>query len=176
MFPVAERGRVLLAGATLWALAGVGVAANPKTESALKGPIKISARHAEFDERGKSMLYRGDVKLISAELELRGERLELTQFGKGLYRVRVTGSPALLTHAGVKGQPDLSARASEILYDTSASTVALNGGAVLKRGTDELTGERIRYNAATRRVQASGINGGQVRLVIQPPEKEGSKP
>ncbi len=176
MFRATEGGGALLAGVALWALAGAGAAASPKLASALKGPIKVSARHAEFDERGKRMLYRGDVKLVTAELEMRGERLELRQSGKGLYQARVTGSPARLTHAGAKDQPDLSARAAEIVYDSSASTVALSGGAVLMRGTDELTGERIRYNAATRRVQASGINGGQVRLVIQPPEKKGSKP
>lgn len=172
-----RRHGVLLA---FWALCGAGApagaTAGPAQESVLKGPIKVTARHAEFDERGKRMLYRGDVKLVSAGLELRGERLELTQSGQGLYRARITGAPARLVHAGDGESPPLSARAQEIVYDTRASTLALSGGAVLTRGTDELTGERIRYDAATRRIQANGIDGGQIRLVIQPPEREAEQP
>lgn len=177
MSRAAERGALLLglvaAGVALGGLAsaaaGPASAAGP-AQRALQGPIQVSARHAEFDERGKRMLYRGDVRLVSNELELRGDRLELVQSGRGLYQARITGTPARLLHAAVGDAPALSARAQEITYDTRASTVALNGRAVLNRGDDELEGERIRYNAATRRIQASGANGGQVRLVIQPPD------
>lgn len=174
----AERSRVWVAAL----LAGVAVAAAAAapTKAAApapgKGPIKVTARHAEFDERSKRMLYRGDVRLVTGELELSGERLELTQSSRGLYQARVTGSPARLVQAGTGSAPALSARAQEIVYDTQAATVALSGRAVLNRGTDELTGERIRYNAATRRIQASGVNGGQVQLVIQPPKKDDPEP
>lgn len=170
----ADGWRCLLVACALAAMAsaGRGVAA---ADPVLKGPIKVSARHAEFDERGKRMLYRGNVKLVSAELELSGDRLELTQSGKGLYEARITGTPARLVHAGTKESLPMSARANLIIYDTRASTVALTGAAVLTRGDDELTSERIRYNAATRRVQASGVNGEQVRLVIQPPDESGKK-
>lgn len=164
----------LMAGAGL-AVAAAETPGPRKRITVPQGPIQITSQHADFDERGKRMMYRGDVRLISQELELRGERLELRQPGKGLYEAHVTGRPARLTHSGAVGVPPLSASASQIVYNTQAATVALSGGAQLERGTDVVTGESIRYNAASRRIQASGANGGQVKIVIQPPADKGKK-
>ena len=153
----------------------VDVPASKKNTKTIQGPIKITSQHADFDERDKRMLYRGNVLLVSQELELRGERLELRQPGTGLYEAHVTGRPARLNHAGAQGTPPLSARANQIVYNTQASTVALSGGVQLERGTDVLTGENIRYNAVSRRISASGANGGQVKIVIQPPARKEKK-
>jgi lipopolysaccharide export system protein LptA len=69
-----------------------------------KGPIKITAERAEL-ERRESALYRGNVKLVSAELELTGDRLELRQPAKGQYEATLTGRPARLKHKGVEDTP-----------------------------------------------------------------------
>ncbi len=40
--------------------------------------------------------------------------------------------------------------------------------AYVMRGTDEITGDTIKYDVRERRIQASGGDGGQVKIIIQP--------
>lgn len=135
-----------------------------------KGPIKVTSQRADIDEQGKLMLYRGNVRLVSGQLELKGERLELRQPQPGQFEAHVSGNPARLYQEGVNKSPPLSASAGAIVYSTRAATVALSGGAMLARGQDVLTGDSIRYDLASRRISASGTEGEQIKFVIQPPE------
>jgi lipopolysaccharide export system protein LptA len=149
------------------------------------GPVTVTADRAEW-EKGGAMVYTGNVRLASDNLQLSGDRLELRQFEDRQFEAKVSGAPAVLQHAGVsveQGEPALpvEARAALLTYDSRSSTVEVSGKARLQRGTDEITGENIRYDVARRRIQASGSNGGQVRIVIQPPPPEakpdpGAKP
>jgi lipopolysaccharide export system protein LptA len=138
---------------------------------ALSGPVTITADRAEFEQDGV-MRYRGNVRLVSNQLVLTGESLELRQPASGQYETRVSGRPARLTHAGEGAAPPVSASAGQIYYDTRTAVIELSQNAQLERGTDRLTGESIRYEVEARRIQASGANGGQVRIVIQPPESK----
>lgn len=135
-----------------------------------KGPIKVTSQRADIDEQGKLMLYRGNVRMVSGALELKGERLELRQPRQGQFEAQVSGKPARLEQQGQNDAPPLSASASQIVYDTRAATLELNGGATLARGQDVLTGDRISYDLASRRISASGTDGEQIKFVIQPPE------
>ncbi|MGH8461334.1 MAG: LptA/OstA family protein [Stenotrophobium sp.] len=153
------------------------VAANPKTESrdALRptGPVTVTADHAEW-QNGGDMVYTGNVQLSSDTLQLRGARLELSQFPDGQYLAKLSGAPARMDHAGGvddKGQPlpPVSAQGANLTYDTRSDIVDIVGKAVLTRGKDEIDGSSIHYNVAQRRIQASSDNGSQVKIVIQPP-------
>ncbi len=135
-----------------------------------KGPIKVTSQRADIDEQGKLMLYRGNVRLVSGTLELKGERLELRQPVPGQFEALLRGKPARLVQQGQNHAPSVSASATEIVYNTRAATLDLRGGATLSRGEDVLTGERIRYDLASRRISASGTEGEQIKFVIQPPE------
>lgn len=137
------------------------------------GPVTITADRAEWSKVGV-MVYIGNVSLTSDKLKMSGERLELTQFPNNQYTSKITGSPAHLEHAGEpneKGEPTptITADASTLLYDSRTSVVDVIGNAKMTRGKDEVTGSNIRYNVAERRIQATGGDGGQVKIVIQPP-------
>lgn len=135
-----------------------------------KGPIKVTSQRADIDEQGKLMLYRGNVLLVSGQLELKGERLELRQPVPGQFEANLTGKPARLMQQGQKKTPPMSASAAQIVYNTRAATLELSGGATLSRGPDVLTGDSIRYDLASRRISASGTDGEQIKFVIQPPQ------
>ncbi|MBI3171589.1 MAG: lipopolysaccharide transport periplasmic protein LptA [Hydrocarboniphaga effusa] len=135
-----------------------------------KGPIKVTSQRADIDEQGKLMLYRGNVRLVSGTLELKGERLELRQPAPGQFEALLLGKPARLVQQGQNHAPSVSASATEIVYSTRAATLDLSGDATLSRGEDVLTGDRIRYDLASRRISASGTDGEQIKFVIQPPE------
>ena len=137
------------------------------------GPVTITANRAEWSKAGV-MIYTGNVSLVSDKLKMSGERLELTQFPNSQYTAKITGSPAHLDHAGEpneKGEPtpNVTADANTLIYDSRTSVVDVIDNARMTRGKDEVTGSNIRYNVAERRIQATGGDGGQVRIVIQPP-------
>ncbi|MCI0749061.1 MAG: lipopolysaccharide transport periplasmic protein LptA [Nevskiales bacterium] len=165
----------LAAGALLTAAAPP--ASEPSSRDPLlsvrQGPLTITADRAEFERDGR-MLYRGHVRLVSGPLELSGEQLDLRQSVRGQYEARVSGNPARLIHTGPDEAVPVSARANEIVYDTRSAIVDLNGDAQLERGTDRLNGDTIRYDAVAQRINASGVNDGQIKLVIQPPGTEKS--
>lgn len=148
--------------------------AEPESPSALRltrGPVKITAERADLEER-ETALYRGNVKMTSAELELTGDRLELRQPAKGEFQARLTGRPARLRHLGAAGVPPIVASAARIDYDSRTAIIEMTGDAQLERGADQVSSERIRYDVAARRISASGNAGGQVQIVIQPPPDE----
>ena len=144
-------------------------------EVRLRGPIKITAERAEL-ERREYALYRGRVRLVSEDLVLTGDRLELRQPAKGQYEARLTGAPARLDHPGDASGPPVSASAAQIVYDTRTATVDLSGGVKLARGPDQLASAQVRYNLAARRISASGSDEGQVHLTITPPPRGAKQP
>lgn len=149
-------------------------AASPKkTQSELRlprGPIKITAERADL-ERREMALYRGNVRLTSADIELQGDRLELRQPGTGQYTAVLTGRPARLRHKGVADGPAVAASAGRIVYDTRTGIVEMSEGAQIERGTDTVASERIRYDVAARRISAAAEQGRRVQITIQPPEE-----
>lgn len=137
------------------------------------GPVTIEADHADWS-KGGAMVYVGNVRLQSGDLKLGGARLEFTQSPDGHFEARVDGSPATLDHAalvledGKPGQP-VSARGKVMTYNSRTATVEIGGEALLSRGADEIRGGNVTYDVRNRRIQADGGEGGQVRIVIQPP-------
>lgn len=137
------------------------------------GPVTIEADHADWI-KGGAMVYVGNVRLLSGDLKLAGSRMEFRQAADGQFEARIDGGPATLNHAGIpeedgKPGPAVTARGEMMTYDSRAATVEIDGTAVLARGSDEIKGGNIRYDVANRRIQANGGEGGQVRIVIQPP-------
>jgi lipopolysaccharide export system protein LptA len=183
----ADRGRV--AALALWLLIGgggivAGTAARAATTEEAReslqptGPVKITADRAEW-AKGGSMVYTGNVRLESGDLKLSGDRLTLKQFEDGQFEARVDGKPAMLDHAGLaavgsKGneRPPVSARATQLTYDSREEIVDVTGEALLTRGTDKITGENIRYDVSQRRIEAKAAEGGQVQIELQPPPRK----
>ena len=165
---------LLLATALVPALAATPAKKNSNNDALRPtGPVTITADRAEWSKVGV-MIYTGNVALISDKLKMNGERLELTQFPNNQYTSKITGAPAHLEHAGEpneKGEPTptITADASTLIYDSRTSVVDVLGNAKMTRGKDEVTGSDIHYNVAERRIQATGGDGGQVKIVIQPP-------
>jgi lipopolysaccharide export system protein LptA len=132
------------------------------------GPITINANRAEMVQNS-SAIYVGNVTLDSDTLKMDGDRLELKRAADGPYTARITGSPGHMSHAGDgPDNPPVSARAKTMIYDSRSGVIDLIGDALLTRGKDETTAEKIRYYVAERRYEASGGDTpeGRVKIVI----------
>lgn len=147
-------------------------APKPPKVSRPSGPITITAKSGEWQDG--MMIYTGEVAMTSKTLELRGARLELRQPGgsRSPYEIVLTGEPATMKHLPEtpRDQP-VQAQAAKITYVSSSQDVELSGKAQLARGKDEINGENVRYNVPARRVQATGGDTGQVRIVLDVPEE-----
>ncbi|TAM10165.1 MAG: lipopolysaccharide transport periplasmic protein LptA [Nevskiaceae bacterium] len=133
------------------------------------GTIGITADRAELAE-GHYAIYVGHVVLKSDTLNMDGARLELQQQPNGQFIATLTGAPAHMAHPSTgPDDPAVTAHADTLVYDSTAQLVTLTGNAQLTRGQNVVTGSTVRYNVSDHRVQASGGNGGQVHMVIQPP-------
>jgi lipopolysaccharide export system protein LptA len=177
MCSMIKSARAIVPALALFAtLAGPAMAqAEPAKSSKqrVSGPITITAKTGEWREG--VMIYTGDVLMVSKTLELRGARLELRQTGgkKSPYEIILNGSPSTMKHMGENpGDPVVNGRSSKMTYRSADQTIQLTGNAHLERGKDELNGDDVRYDVANRRVQASGGEKGQVRIVIDVPEQE----
>ncbi|MDP3293135.1 MAG: lipopolysaccharide transport periplasmic protein LptA [Nevskia sp.] len=132
------------------------------------GPVTLTSDKAELVQ-GNSAVYTGNVVLTSDTLKLEGDKVELKQYPGGQYEARITGGPARMNHAGSGTEnPAVAARAKTLNYDSRSGVLDLLTDAYVMRGTDEITGDTIKYDVRERRIQASGGDGGQVKIIIQP--------
>jgi lipopolysaccharide export system protein LptA len=172
-----------LAAALLLAAGAAGAAAPllpPADALRPNGPVTVTADRAEW-QKGGTMVYSGNVSLLSDTLSLKGDHLELRQKEQGQYEAIINGTPARLDHPGGPAAdgseaPPVSAEAKTLFFDSATSMVELTGGAHLTRGTDEITGDSIHYDVAARRIRAAGGENGQVKIVIQPPPRKAPAP
>ena len=179
MYPRASALAPALALGLALAAAAIAAETAPPSKAARvavsQGPIKISAAHAELEQR-EVALYQGNVRLTNNELTLTGDRLELRQPVRGQFEAKLTGKPARLVHAATGELPEMAASAAQITYDTRQAYVDLTGGVALSRGADTLSSESLHYDVAARRISATGAGNGQVQITIQPGSLEPGLP
>lgn len=144
------------------------------------GPITVKADRAEWVQNN-TMKYAGNVSMDSSTLTVRGDSMDVKQAADGQFEAWIHGAPARLDHAadpkadGPAAQA-VHAEAREIHYDSRTGTVDMSGGAHLKRGDDEVTGETIGYVVPERRIRAASGGNGQVTITFQPPPPKSDKP
>jgi lipopolysaccharide export system protein LptA len=140
-------------------------------------PVNIEANKATVDERKKIHIFEGNVVLTQGTLEIRGDRLTVTQDGEGFQTGVATSEDGL---ASFRQRRDgsgeyVTGQAQRIEYDGRTQKTFLHNRAHVVSGKDEVRGQFIEYDGYTGQYivtnsgspQASG-GGGRVRAVIQP--------
>jgi lipopolysaccharide export system protein LptA len=136
-------------------------------------PVNLEADTVTLDDIRKVSVYQGNVILSQGTLMLRADRVQVTQTEGGLDKVIATGRPVAFRQK-VDGRDEfIEGFANRIEYDSGKSQLELIGQAQLRRGSDELRGTQISYNANTEFYKVVGQPGaktpsGRVRAVIRP--------
>jgi lipopolysaccharide export system protein LptA len=135
-------------------------------------PVNLEADSVTVDDINKLSVYRGNVIMSQGTLMLRAERITVRQNDAGVERVSATGTPVAFRQRTDNG-PELVEGFAENMEYFSNGTLDLIGRARLRRGVDELRGERISYNSADGTYKVLGSTnpatpGGRVRAVIRP--------
>ncbi len=135
--------------------------------------ISVEADSAELSQESNVSIYRGNVKLERGPLVMSGNELRVARLSEDdRIKATLSGSPARAVYND-PNNPDLPvvATAKSIVYTTGIELLELQGDAKISRGTDELSGELVRYEIPLARIQASGDESERVRITIMPPEK-----
>lgn len=145
-------------------------------------PVNLEADTVTLDDIRKVSVYQGNVVLSQGTLMLRADRLQVTQNADGLERVSATGRPVAFRQKLDDREEFIEGFADRIEYNGVTSQLELIGQARLRRGSDELRGAQISYNANTEFYKVVGEPGaqtpsGRVRAVIRPkPRSESPQP
>ena len=144
-------------------------------------PVNLEADTVTLDDINKVSVYQGNVVLSQGTMLLRADRVQVTQNADGLDKVSATGHPVAFRQK-VDGRDEyIEGFADRIEYDGGTSQLELIGQAMLRRGSDELRGAQISYNANTEFYKVVGQPGaktpsGRVRAVIRPKPRSAEQP
>jgi len=163
-------------------LCAVLLAASAYAEKADRDkPVNLEADTVTLDDIRKISVYQGNVVLSQGTLMLRADRVQVTQNANGLDKVSATGHPVAFRQKLDGREEYIEGYADRIEYDSVSSQLELIGQAMLRRGSDELRGAQISYNANTEFYKVVGQPGaktpsGRVRAVIRPKPRTGEQP
>src|SRR5690606_31985381 len=112
------------------------------------------------DDRNKVHIFEGSVVLTQGSLELRGERLVVTQGADG-FQTGIATAPAggLATFRQKREDSDeyIDGEAIRIEYDTRTEQAKLFERAKVMSGGDVVTGDYIEYDAITENYAATRL-------------------
>jgi lipopolysaccharide export system protein LptA len=136
-------------------------------------PVNLEADMVTLDDIRKTSVYQGNVILSQGTLMLRADRVQVTQNATGLDKLTATGRPATFRQKLDGSEAFIEGFADRIEYDSVSSQLEMIGQAQLRRGSDELRGAQISYNANTEFYKIVGQSdaktpAGRVRAIIRP--------
>lgn len=142
-------------------------------------PINLEADTATVDDAKKISIYEGNVILTQGTLQIRANKLVVTEDAEGFQRGVAYGNLASFKQKREGYDEFIEGYGQRIEYDQKKDLVQLFNQARMKRGQDEAQGNYISYDAKTEFFQVLGgketatANNprGRVRTVIQPKRK-----
>ena len=180
--PAADPGRLhvarnrVLACCLLAALAAPAVAEKADRDK----PVNLEADKVTIDDSRQIALFEGNVVLTQGTLQIRGDRMQVSQDKDGFRHGTTWGNLAYFRQKREGFEEYIEGWAERIEYDGRAESMQMFNRAQLKRGQDEVRGNYISYDARSEFFQvtggakdaAPGDSEGRVRAVIQPKSKE----
>lgn len=147
-------------------------------------PIHLEADTVTIDDIKKVSVYQGNVILSQGTMMVRADWVQVTQNAEGLDKVNATGRPVAFRQKMDGSEEFIEGFADRVEFDGVTRQLELIGQARLRRGSDELRGTQISYNANTEFFKVVGqpdakTPSGRVRAVIRPKprtEKPNAKP
>lgn len=150
-------------------------------------PINIEADRINVDDVKKVQVFDGNVVLNQGTLQIRANRIVVTQDADGFQKGTATGGANGLARFRQKreGKDDfVEGEGERIDHDAHNEKTEFFVRAWVKSGADEIKGNYIAYDALTEKYlvtsgsetkSASGAAQARVRAIIQPKGKGGSE-
>lgn len=143
-------------------------------------PVNVEADRMLVDDAKKESVFEGNVVVTQGTLQLRGDRVIVRQDGEGFSYGIAYGKPATFRQKREGYDEYIDGYAERLEYDGRKDLLQMFAAAKLTKGTDEVQGDYISYNAKTEFFQVLGRGkaadspadpSARVRAVIQPKPK-----
>jgi lipopolysaccharide export system protein LptA len=181
--PAVKRRQPWLHAGVVAALAALTLAAQPALaeKADREKPINLEADRVTVDDAKQISTFTGKVVLTQGTLIIRGDRMEVRQDSEGFKTGITWGNLAYFKQKRDGYDEYIEGWAERIEYDSRADKMQMFNRALMKKGTDEVRGSYISYDAKTEFFQVTGggakaaaaeNSDGRVRAVIQPKPKE----
>lgn len=142
-------------------------------------PINLEADKVSVDDAKQISNFEGRVVLTQGTLIIRGDRMEVRQDNQGFKTGITWGNLAYFRQKREGYDEYIEGWAERIEYDSRADKMQMFNRAYMKKGSDEVRGNYISYDATTEFFQVTGggkqagpDSSGRVRAVLQPKPKE----
>ncbi len=133
---------------------------------------EIKAGRFTEDPDNDTQVFSGGFTLRQGTLSVQGRVATIYRADEGGFaRIVLEGEPARWQEELDDGSP-LDARANVIDYDVDAELVILRGNVQIQKDGDELSGELIRYDLKSQRLDAGSEGEGQVIMIMKPRSKK----
>lgn len=143
-------------------------------------PVNVEADRMLVDDAKKESVFEGNVVVTQGTLQLRGDRVIVRQDAEGFSYGIAYGNPATFRQKREGYDEYIDGFADRLEYDGRKDLLQMFAAARLTKGTDEVRGDYISYNAKTEFFQVLGSGkaassptdpNARVRAVIQPKPK-----
>jgi lipopolysaccharide export system protein LptA len=170
------------------ALMVAGLLALPQTALAEKSdkdkPVNIEADRLTMDDMKKESIFEGNVTVTQGTLTLKADKVVVKQDASGFNYAFAYGKPAHFRQKREGYDEYIEGHAERLEYDGKADKMQMFTAAEIRKGSDQVQGDYISYNAVTEfyqviggpSVSTAGNPKGRVRATIQPPKKTADKP
>lgn len=146
----------------------------PNTQSLLDKPIQIEADRVELDEQKGISVYKGNIRIVQGEIEMRAHTLTVHIVKGRISQLVAEGKPVDLVRSG---ETPMKAQADTMKYFASKGSISILGGAHLWQGLNEFSGDQIEYDIESDRMTAAKANHQSKRVkVILYPQKKNNPP
>ena len=174
---MSRRLRAALAVTLMFSAFAAGIARAEKADR--EKPINIEADRVTVDDAKQIATFIGRVVLTQGTLVIRGDRMEVRQDDQGFKHGTTWGALAYFKQKRDGYDEYIEGCAERIEYDSRADKMEMFNRALMKKGSDEVRGHYISYNANTEFFQVTGGgtkaaagSDGRVHAVIQPKPKD----
>jgi lipopolysaccharide export system protein LptA len=142
-------------------------------------PVNIEADRVTIDDLKKQSVFEGNVTLSQGTLMLKADKVLVKQDAGGFNYAFAYGKPAYFKQKREGYDEYIEGTAERLEYDGKADKMQMFTNAEIHKGTDEVKGDYISYDATTEFYQViagdslkTALNPkGRVRATIQPPKK-----
>jgi lipopolysaccharide export system protein LptA len=157
------------------AVSGAAVADKSDREK----PVNIEADRVTIDDIKKVSVFDGNVTMSQGTLMLKADKVTVKQDAGGFNYAVAYGKPAYFKQKREGYDEYIEGTAERLEYDGKADKMQMFTNAEIHKGTDEVKGDYISYDANTEFYQVvagdsvkTALNPkGRVRATIQPPKK-----
>ena len=133
--------------------------------------VEVSSDSLLLEENEGVATYEGNVLFKKDNLVIKADSITVYQEAGKISKAIITGNPAMVNHKP-KNEAPADAQAEHIEYIAASDLLLLTGNALVTRGTQQFSGEKIKYDANEKTLSASG----QKTIVKTQEQKPNQKP